>query len=138
MGEIPVDYCEFKNWLVKQKKWIYNTYGYSDKDFFHLLKDDGIFYIKRVPINHEIISFEEKDNQVYFKIATHNNPELQDLLDNNCVHPSKIGLLKRITCSKTGENYITSETSKYMDEDVKMVIEKIELAGFFWTDEIYY
>lgn len=138
MDKIPVDYVEFKKWLVDQKEWIYNNYGYNGQDFFHLLKDDGIFYIKRVPINHEIVSFAEKDNQIYIKIATDNNPELKVLLDDGIIYPSKFGLLKKITCSKTGEDYLTSITSKYMDDDVKMVIEKIEPAGFFWTDEGYY
>lgn len=46
-----------------------------------------------------------------------------------------MGIIKKANCSKTGSDYFTSDTSKYLANDVTMVIEKIKLAGFFWTDE---
>ncbi|MNT95349.1 hypothetical protein D3C72_2372140 [compost metagenome] len=64
--------------------------------------------------------------------------EIKKALDNGTIHPSFFGLLEKVKCSKTGEDYFTSETSKYLDDDVKMVIEKVSPLGFFWTDESYY
>ena len=58
-------------------------------------------------------------------------------MDEKAIFPSHLGLLRKISCTKTGENYLTSTTSKYFDTDVKMAIEQIELLGFFWTDEEY-
>jgi hypothetical protein len=134
---IPIDYENFKDWLSAQRKWIYDNYKYSERDFSHLLKDDGIFYIKRKAINNENISFPKDEDEFYYEINTNGDKELNKLLEEKVIFPSHLGLLKKISCTKTGENYLTSNTSKYLDSDVKMAIEKIELLGFFWTDEEY-
>lgn len=135
--KIPIDYENFKVWLSNQRKWIYDNYKYSERDFSHLLKDDGVFYIKRKAINNEYISFPRDDDKFYYEINTNGDKELNKLIDEKVIFPSHIGLLSKISCTKTGENYLTSTTSKYLDSDVKMAIEQIELLGFFWTDEDY-
>ena len=71
------------------------------------------------------------------KIKKDLNKETAQLIETKQIYPSKIGLIKKASCSKTGESYFTSNTSKYLDSDVKMVIEEIELLGLFWTDEQY-
>lgn len=48
---IPVKYNAFSKWLVRQKNWIYDNYKYLKNDLTHLLKNDGIFYIKRNSID---------------------------------------------------------------------------------------
>lgn len=135
--KIPVEYEDFKVWLSNQRQWIYDNYEYSERDFSHLLKDDGIFYIKRKAINNEYISFPKDEDEFYYEINTNGDKELNKLIDEKTIFPSHIGLLKKTICTKTGENYLTSMTSKYLDTDVKMAIEKINLLGFFWTDEEY-
>lgn len=137
LGKIPVEYENFKVWLSNQRKWIYDNYEYSERDFSHLLKDDGIFYIKRKAINNEYISFPKDEDKFYYEVNTNGDKELNKLIDEKAIFPSHIGLLKKISCTKTGENYLTSMTSKYLDTDVKMAIEEIKLLGFFWTDEEY-
>lgn len=136
-GKVPVEYESFKVWLSNQRKWIYDNYNYSEKDFSHLLKDDGIFYIKRKAINNEYISFPEDEDNVCYEVSINDDSELNKLFEEKVIFPSHIGLLKKLTCTKTGENYLTSMTSKYLDNDVKMAIEEISLLGFFWTDEEY-
>jgi len=135
---IPTEYELFKKWVFEQRKWIYNNYEYNEKEFTHLLKDDGIFYIKRKTIDHNIISFSDEEDITSYKIHTEGKEELNQLIENSVIYPSYLGLLKKITCSKTGENYLTSNTSKYLDKGVHMVIEKIRLIAFFWTDEEYF
>ncbi|PWK20012.1 hypothetical protein [Xanthomarina spongicola] len=135
---IPTNYKLFKQWLFTQRKWIYNNYEYNEKEFTHLLKDDGIFYIKRKTIDNSIISFINKEDKSYYKINTQGKEDLKHLIENKIIHPSRLGLIEKITCSKTGENYLTSKTSKYLDKGVNMVIEKISLIAFFWTDEEYF
>jgi hypothetical protein len=135
--KIPIEYENFKVWLSNQRKYIYDNYKYSEKDFSHLLKDDGIFYIKRKAINNENISFPKNDDKFYYEINTNGDKGLNKLIEDKVIFPSHIGLLKKISCTKTGENYLTSTTSKYLDRDVKMAIEQIDLLGFFWTDEEY-
>jgi hypothetical protein len=137
IDKIPVEYETFKIWLSNQRKWIYDHYNYSERDFSHLLKDDGIFYIKRKAINNEYISFPEDENNVCYEVSINDDNELNKRFEEKVIFPSHIGLLKKITCTKTGENYLTSMTSKYLDSDVTMAIEEISLLGFFWTDEEY-
>ena len=134
---IPVEYETFRKWLIEQKDWIYNNYEYLENDFTHLLKSDGIFHIKRQPIDHNMVEFINENEIEYLKIKKDTNEEIVQLIENKQIYPSKIGLIKKASCSKTGENYFTSNTSKYLDIDVKMMIEEIELLGLFWTDEEY-
>lgn len=136
-GKIPIEHADFKVWLSKQRKWIYDSYKYSERDFSHLLKDDGIFYIKRKAIKNENISFPKDEDKFYYEINTNGDKELNKLIEEKVIFPSHLGLLKKISCTKTRENYLTSTTSKYLDSDVKMAIEQMELLGFFWTDEEY-
>lgn len=132
---IPADYENFRTWLAGQRKWIYSNYEYQEKDYSHLLKDDGIFYINRKIIDHEMISFPDENDQNLFEISTSADQNLQKFIEDGSVLPSYAGIIKKASCSRTGLNYLTSSTSKYLDDDVKMNIEKIELATFFWTDQ---
>lgn len=136
--QIPIEYASFKDWLVKQRKWICENYEYKERDFMHLVKDDGMFYMKRTTITPEIISFPNEEDHNYYEIDVRGDKSLIKLLDENAVYPSQLGLIQKITCTKTGENYLTSYTSKYLDDDVAMAIEKIDVIGFFWTDEQYH
>jgi hypothetical protein len=135
---IPTEYESFKKWLFEQRKWIYKNYEYYENDFTHLLKDDGVFYIKRKTIDNNLISLTDKEDKSYFRINTEGNEKLKQLIKEGTIHPSRLGLIEKTTCSKTGENYLTSNTSKYLDTGVNMVIEKIGLIAFFWTDEEYF
>lgn len=132
---IPIDYENFRQWLIKQRKWIYENYNYLEKDFKQLLKNDGVFHIKRKAIAQEMISFPNDEDESYFEIKAKADTELDKLIKDKFIFPSYMGIIKKATCSKTGSDYFTSDTSKYLDNDVTMVIEKIKLAGFFWTDE---
>lgn len=135
---IPADYLNFRLWLIKQRKWIYDNYDYHEKDFTHLLKDDGVFYINRKLINHEMISFPDENNENYFEIKTTGDAELTKFIDEKTVFASYMGIINKAVCTRTGLDYLTSDTSKYLDNDVRMSIEKIELAFFFWTDQKYF
>lgn len=134
--ELPVKYEEFKIWIVQQRKWIYDTYEYSDRDFSHLLKDDGVFYIKRTPINSKMITFPNENDPEYYEIETKGSEQLNTLIEENIIHPSYATLLTDVICTKTEESYFTSDTSKYLDDDVTMGIKGMSLMGFFWTDEV--
>lgn len=137
VDKVPVEYEKFRIWLSNQRQWIYDNYKYSERDFSHLLKDDGIFYIKRETINYDYISFPHDKDRFYYEVNTNGNKELNNLIEEKAIFPSYSGLLKKVSCTKTGEDYFTSMTSKYLDTDVKMAIEEIDLLGFFWTDEEY-
>lgn len=134
--QIPAKHEEFNAWIVEQRKWIYDTYEYSERDFSHLLKKDGVFYIKRTPINSEMITFPNDNDPEYYEIQTKGNKQLKALIEENVIQPSYATLLTDVICTKSEENYITSSTSKYLDEDVTMGIKGMDLLGFFWTDEV--
>lgn len=130
---IPVNYEEFRVWLIKQKKWIYDNYNYTKKDFSHILKSDGVFYIKRKPIDNEMIVFNDETGS----IKINSNEEIDALIKEGAIFPSYFVLIKNAICTKTGEDYFKTDTSKYLDDDVQMLIEKADVLGFFWTDEKY-
>ncbi|WP_241285467.1 hypothetical protein [Chryseobacterium arthrosphaerae] len=133
--KVPIEYEEFRKWMIKQREWIY-TYNYKNKDLASILKDDGKFYINRKFINQELISFQNTEPSGNFHINVNRGTELDTLIQQKKVFPSYIGLIKKASCSKTKENYFISETSKYLDDDTYMIIEEIEFLDFFWTDEI--
>jgi hypothetical protein len=133
---IPIEYEKFREWLILQKDWIYNNYNYIENNFTNMLRDDGIFYIKRIAIDNEMISFPNSEEKNYFEFNISKDSILNRLVEEKSIFSSYLGLIKKATCTKTGEDYFTSGTSKYLDEDVTMSIEKIELLGFFWTDEL--
>lgn len=135
---IPVDYLPFREWLKQQCKWIYDNYEYKQNDFLHLVQEDGVFFIKRRGVDPEMIEFPDKNDLNYFEVNAGNDHELTELIKGKKIFPTHLGLLKKVTCTKTGENYLTSSTSKYFDDGVKMAVEKIDLLGFFWADEEYY
>ena len=134
--QIPVQYEEFRIWLIAQKKWIGESYQYSDRNFSHLLRDSGVFYIKRTAINGDMITFPNEDDPEYYELQIKGNEKLEALIQEDIIHPSYVTLLTDVICMKTGENYFTSNTSKYLDEDVTMGIRGMELLGFFWTDKV--
>lgn len=136
-NHIPAEYKNFRQWLITQRKWIYLNYDYREKDYTHLLQEDGVFYINRQLINHEMISFPDQNNKNYYEIHTKGDAELTRFIDEKMVTASYMGIIRKASCSKTGQDYLTCETSEYLDDDVKMNIEKIELAAFFWTDQQY-
>jgi hypothetical protein len=97
-----------------------------------------VFHINRKGIKHELISFPNGEDESYFEIKAKAGTKLDEFIKDKFIFPSYMGIIKKATCTKTGFDYFTSETSKYLDSDVKMAIERIELAGFFWTDEEYH
>jgi len=44
-------------------------------------------------------------------------------------------VVKKSTCSRSRENYLTSPFSKWLDSDVHTIIEEIEGLTFYWTDK---
>lgn len=135
---IPVDYQSFREWLQRQRKWIYERYEYRQNDFLHLLQQDGMFFIRRSTINPEMIRFPDENDHNYLEIVAKDDDKLAALMQEKKIFPSQLALINKVTCTKTGEDYLTSNTSKYFDEGVKMAIEKMDLLGFFWTDEEYF
>lgn len=133
---IPIEYEKFREWMILQRSWIYENYEYVEKDLTNLLKNDGIFYIKRTKIDSEIISFPNSEDKNYFELKINDNSSLHNFFEEKLLFPSYLGLIEEAYCSKTGENYFTSKTSKYLDQDVGMTIKNIKLLGFFWTDEL--
>lgn len=77
-----------------------------------------------------MISFPDEGDQNYYEINVRRDKTLIKLLDEKAFY-SQMGLIQTITCTKTGKNYLTSNTSKYLDDDVAMAIEKIDVISFF-------
>ena len=65
--------------------------------------------------------------------AVEGENELAVACENRSIRVALGVLLEKVTCSKTGENYFQSQTSKYLDKDVVANIEKCSVISAFWT-----
>ncbi len=139
-SEIPIDHEDLRIWIEKQSKWISDSYNQSNEDFFELVKNDGVQYIKRKAIDSDWIRDLDigEDGFRYNLQIPKTETELDKLIQDQKIFPSYSSILKKVTCSKTNTDYFTSTTSKFLDDDVVMIIEECELMGFFWTDKHFF
>ncbi len=134
---IPIEHDLFRGWLEQQKKWLAKNYPSSNSDLISLLKFDGVQFIKRKMINHDLIrNIRFVGADINYEVAIpESDDKLVQLAVDERIFPSYMSFLEKVSCSKTKEDYFTSNTSKILDNDVKMNIEEQSLAGFFWTDK---
>ena len=101
-----------------------------------MAQEDGTLFIKR-DFKHNNLIKDVKVDEVGLKFSvdlSEMDVELKADFESGRLNPAHIILLKEIECSKTGNDYFTSTTSKYLDDTV-MIIKNCQLLGFFWTDK---
>lgn len=135
---IPTKRDEFKSWLENQRTYLNSNYEkFINKP---ALKDicqyDGVIYIKRKIIDtlynpKPIIKDENLVCQLQIPTDGRN---YDDIIENRIV-PVMTYFIKKATCSKTGKSYYDSPYSKYLDDDVHVIIEDFEGLTFYWSDK---
>lgn len=134
---IPVDYAEFRKWVEAQNRWLSKTYDpqFNKHDLFDLVSGDGVISIRRKIINHDWIRFVETDIGLEYELTI---PKEHDDLLNACkeglLRPAIFFVVEKVLCSKTGEDYFLTTTSKVLDADVGAVVTEAGPLGAFWTD----
>jgi len=134
-NSIPIQRIDFREWLEKQKTWLHDNYpdSASRPDLFKLIKSDGVLYMKRKPVEN-ISNVEAVDESLRFNIQfQQNESELFNAFNKGNLKVTFSNLLEVVKCSKTGENYFTNDSSKYLDDDVFAEIHKCKLLGAHWT-----
>lgn len=135
---IPTIRDEFKSWLEKQRTYLNSNY----EEFINkpVLKDicqyDGVIYIKRKiidPLYHPKPIIKDESLICQLQIPT-DDRNYDDIIENRIV-PVMTYFIKKATCSKTGKSYYDSPYSKYLDDDVHVIIEDFEGLTFYWSDK---
>ena len=135
---IPTNRDEFKSWLDIQRTYLNSNY----KQFINkpALKDicqyDGVIYIKRKIVEQKFNPkpiMKDESLVCQLQIPT-DGRNYDDILENRIV-PIMTYFIKKATCSKTGKSYYDSPYSKFLDDDVHVIIEEIEGLTFYWSDK---
>ena len=139
-SEIPIERGDLKIWIKQQNKWLSENYEYYESNLFDIVKSDGIQYIKRRVINQNWIknSHEESGKLKFDLEIPESEQDIHKEMTQGNIYPTYSAILKKVTCSSTGEDYFKSSTSKFLDNDVQMLIEEADLMGYFWTDRKYF
>lgn len=76
-----------------------------------------------------------KDENLVCQLQIPNDGRNYDDIIENRIVPIMTYFIKKATCSKTGKSYYDSPYSKYLDDDVHVIIEDIEGLTFYWSDK---
>lgn len=139
---IPVDRTQFKKWLEDQREYVNSNFNVIiDKPLVQdIAQFDGVLFIKRKMIQGE---FEptpiEKDNSLMcqFKIPDNDSKDYSEIIEGK-ITPVMAYIIEKSTCSKTGLDYVDSPYSKFLDDDVHTIVEKISGLNFYWSDKPIY
>lgn len=134
--EIPVDYPNFRSWVEKQGDWLRK--GYERKESGPKMEDlisaDGALFIRRRQVEQSWLQFRETNVGLEYEISFPKDAtELFRAFEQGELRPSLYYLVEKAHCSKTGEDYFTSLTSKALDDDVTCVITQAGSPSAFWT-----
>ncbi|MFK5958476.1 MAG: hypothetical protein QM495_06325 [Lutibacter sp.] len=139
---IPITRIQFKKWLEDQREYINSNFnGIIDKPLIQdIAQFDGVLFIKRIMIQDE---FEptpiKKDDSLIcqFKIPSNYSKDYSEIIEGK-IAPIMAYIIDKSTCSKTGLDYVDSPYSKFLDEDVHTIIEKVSSLNFYWSDRPIY
>lgn len=135
---IPTKRVEFKSWLENQRTYLNSNY----EQFINkpALKDicqyDGVIYLKRKIVEQKFNPkpiMKDESLVCQLQIPT-DGKNYDDILENRIV-PIMTYFIKKATCSKTGKSYYDSPYSKFLDDDVHVIIEDIQGLTFYWSDK---
>jgi len=135
---IPTDRQNFVKWLEDQKRYLNSNFKPSYEK--PLVKDicqfDGVLYMKRVIVGEEFAlePYLKEGNLAYTIKVPDNDSKYKEILDGS-IKAIPAYVVKKSTCSRSRENYLTSPFSKWLDSDVHTIIEEIEGLTFYWTDK---
>lgn len=141
-GSIPVDRANFKKWLEGQRKYLNSNFdSIIDKPLVqNIAQFDGVLYIKRKIIQDEFepSPIKKEDSLIcQFKIPNNDFAKYSSIIDG-VINPVISYIIDKNTCSKTGLEYRDSPYSKFLDDDVHTIVEKISGLSFYWSDKPIY
>lgn len=122
-ASIPENHEDFKVWVEKQSAWLGQTYDTKTDSphIFDLISGDGVISIGRQMINSNWTDFSETETgELKCELTLPvDEADLMEAIDNKEIGIAACYLVKKVRCSKTGEDYLHSKTSKILDDDVR-------------------
>ncbi len=134
--KIPVEYAPFRKWIVQQSAWLRTNYQPNDggPKISDLLSPDGVLFTRRRQVEQDWIRFNESEKGLTFELRFPKDAtDLYNAVDRHELRPALYFVVEKAKCSKTGEDYFLSATSKVLDADVVAVITEAGTPSAFWT-----
>lgn len=138
---IPIKRDEFKTWLENQRAYLNSNYAqFINKPALkNICQYDGVIYIKRkiVDPKFKLTPITNEYGLNCSLTMPEDGKDYSDIKEGKIV-PVMTYFNKKATCSKSGKNYFESEYSKFLDDDVHVIIEDFEGLTFYWSDKPVY
>lgn len=136
---IPAEYPDFRKWVESQRTWLaknYESIRSSAPEMLDLLSPDGVLFIRRRPIDMDRISLTVTDKGLKASITfPESDLDLLDAFSNKKLIPALCYVVEKALCSKSGEDYFQSATSKILDPDVSADIVEAGDPWAVWTSD---
>ena len=134
-NNFPFEHTEsaFSKWVTRQREYI-NQYDENSEDsaFEHLIQTDGVLYLKRKPVHFDYhVDVDEKG--LKYSINYPKEDPILDLIDRNEIKPVLCISVREARWADTGEDYFTSNRSKFINSTSFVKIEKWEPLALYWS-----
>ena len=131
----PQSVSNLGDWIEKNSIFLTSNFTSSldSPKLQNLLRDSGVLKFDRRfldPNSYELVSDEE--NEIHCKVAF-NDRKLEEVWKKGMLSVAMALIIKESVCSKCNSPYKFCNCSKYMDNDVKEIVKKIDFLGVFWT-----
>lgn len=133
---IPFEYSEFRKWVEEQNVWLSKTFKAAPNkpDLFNLVSGDGVIFIRRKIVHPNWINFKEGEKGLEYELTIpKEHDDLLNALKNQILSVAVFYIVEKAICSKTGEDYFLSGTSKVLDSDVSATIMEAGSLAACWT-----
>ncbi|QKX05405.1 hypothetical protein HN014_10920 [Aquimarina sp. TRL1] len=139
---IPTIRNDFKKWLENQREYLNSNFQQvTDKPrILDIVQFDGVIYLKRQIVGEEFSPVPKEQDDLLiceYKIPNQENEKYSSLIDGS-IRPVMAYIIDKQVCSKTNLEYSKSPYSKFLDNDVHKIVEKVSGLSFYWTDKPIY
>lgn len=133
---IPTQRSDFKKWLTIQSIFFKeNGIETPCPVLSEVIKDDGMFYFTRRLVQKDAaMSFPNNDFSECGFDFDEGKEDLAELLRTHQLYPAPSTQVIKMTCQKTGLDYIDSPYSIIFNE-TQQVLEDCKILCFYWTDK---
>ncbi len=140
--KIPVTRTLFRKWLENQREYLNSNFNETiDKPSVNSIAQfDGVLFLKRIMLDDKFQPTPRDENNTLiceFVIPENEAEKYYDIIEGK-IKPIMSYIIEKATCSKTGMNYIDSPFSKFLDDDIHTIVEKISGLNFYWSDKPIY
>ena len=133
---IPITENDLTKWVTIQQQYLKQYSAEDDNDMdVALLQEDGVLYIKRVQVKSGFqITTNESGGYSIFLSEAGTPKEIIDMCSQKQIRPTIAFKIGSIVWEDTGENYLTSFRSKWMDKlTCNLLVKECSPVAIFWA-----